>query len=423
MDIKDFIKHTGRTKVIIGNGFDLHCGIHTSYRDYYCKNWKKYWQIKKLLLDYENSNRQIDFSNKSIQKWNIWDIFFAINSPDNPNVCKQYWCDIEKLMLSSLIASEEIEKYKDKIPLYMHSRIHWPDLWGLIFNKKPTDPRDRFIVEFIEHGMRENDYLVFSYYDFLLQQLNVFEKNFGEFIYYQIHDRYLEKINRGRAFYNRMYMSKVVDTIDELCCGHTAIDIDSFNFSPLYDETNKAPVNHINGSWNRPIFGVDSCFEPSDLRYIFTKTSRRIESKIIENSVTSEVGFSNVIVYGHSLDSADYSYFFPIFDKLKLLDNEARGKLIFAYTIYDQSKEQSIKTELRGQVSKLLFNYAKDKMIPNPNRFLDSISTQQRIIFYEIPLIQEEAYRYQADSFEEDWQKMIKEMDNELSKGLDSIII
>ena len=422
MEIKDFVKRAGRTKVIIGNGFDLHCGLHTTYRDYYCKNWKKYWQIKKLFFDYENKERKIDFSNRIIQRWNLWDIFFAINSSDNPRDCKEYWCDIEKLILSSLISQVDTEINREKLILYMRSRIHWPDLEDYVSRDLlPTDNRERFVTEFIQHGMKEHGFVVSQYYEFILEQLNEFEEAFGKFVYYQIHDEYFEKINHGQPFLKQTYMYRVVKTIDELCGGHSMIDVDSFNFSPLYDETHKALTNNINGTCDRPIFGVDSCFEPNDRRYIFTKTSRRMESKIIESYVSVDIKFSNVIVYGHSLDSADYSYFFPIFDKLKLLDNESGGKLIFAYSIYNQLEEQSIKTELRENVSKLLFNYAKEKMVPNPNRFLDSISTQKRVVFYEIPLIQSNPY--QVDSFEERWKIMIDEMDRELSKGLDSIVI
>ena len=421
MEIKEFIKHTGIAKLIIGNGFDLHCGIHTAYSDYYCKNWKKYRRIQQLLFDYENNHKEIDFSNKEIDSWNVWDIFFAINSSEDPHTCKKLWCEIERLILSSLISEEEAKSDEQdanfsKLVLYMASNVHWPNLFYYVAqNTMPVDYSNKFMVEFIKHGIEKHKFVVSQFYEFILEQLGEFEKSFGSFIYCQTHSKFHEDLNPGRVFLNTIYYEKVNETIQELCQRNNMVEIDSFNYSPLDgDAEHKLFVNYINGSYQKPIFGIDSCFEPSDQRFIFTKTSRRMESRIIENNIIPECKFDSVIVYGHSLDSSDYSYFFPIFDQLKLLDNEAKGRLIFAFSIFDASKEQIIQTRLREDVSKMLFSYAKEKMIPNPNRFLDSISTQKRVLFYEIPVIPKEAYRYRADLFEEEWKKAIKEMDKEI---------
>ena len=45
----EFIKKLDKVKVILGNGFDLHCGLYTKYSDFYCKHWKKLHRIKKLI--------------------------------------------------------------------------------------------------------------------------------------------------------------------------------------------------------------------------------------------------------------------------------------------------------------------------------------------------------------------------------------
>ncbi len=416
MDLNTFISNAGSTKIVIGNGFDLHCGIHTKYSDYYCKNWRKYRLIQRLFFDYKNNGKQIDFSSDVINSWNVWDIFFALNSPDDPNTCKYLWCDIERLILASLISNQEINDDLSGLILYLSPSIHWPDLkQNIVQRSLPSNTEERFMAEFVTHKMEEGKYWVSKYYDFILDQLINFEASFGNFIYGQTHNEYLERINYEHQFLNQLYFKKALSTLDELQPNSSIFHIDSFNYTPLYgDEEHKVLVNYINGSYEKPIFGIDSFFEPDDERFIFTKTSRRIESKIVENDYSADLDFKNIIIYGHSLNEADYSYFFPIFDKLELTNNEAVGRLIFGYSIFKRSDEQIIKTDLRKNVAKLLYTYAKEKKIPNPKRFLDSVSIQKRVLFYEVDVIPKDRYRYCVDDFEEEWKKIIKTMEQQV---------
>ena len=99
--------------------------------------------------------------------------------------------------------------------------------------------------------------------------------------------------------------------------------------------------------------------------------------------------FENLIIYGHSLDKADYSYFFPIFDKLCLTDNNACNTIVFGFTIYDMSKENDIKKTLSARIYKILKAYAvyKGYSINDATRLVDYLSIQRRIVMYEIPEI------------------------------------
>lgn len=169
-------------------------------------------------------------------------------------------------------------------------------------------------------------------------------------------------------------------------------------------------MQHINGSWKNPIFGVDTVFEPKDPAFIFTKTSRRIDSDLFDNSIETKPDFENLVIYGHSLDEADYSYFFPAFDKLKLTDSLASNVVVFAYSIYDSNKEEEIKAELRQAVSNIMYAYAKSKNLSDPKRFLDSLSTQKRIVTYEIPMLDRKEYGYSL--IDQNWDRIYKEIDN-----------
>ena len=419
----DFLKHlnrNGNIRVVIGNGFDLFCGIHTTYSDYYCKNWRKYISIQAIIDNYVNQNHDIDFSNNVVNSYNVWDVFFALHSDKDPRKCKQKWCDIEKLILASLIREKSMTVSKEMKEIGSLSIIHWPDLKHYL-NSKATHPdlRNRLMAEFVDNKMNQGGYISSDYYDFLLDQLHTFEVDFGRFISSQIMGS-LSNENGNSLHLNGCYYRKVKNLLKELCPLENTIRVDTFNYSDLVRPLSSVNcdveivLNHINGSCSNPIFGIDSKFSPSDPRFIFTKTSRRIESKMVFKNYLSEESFNHVVIFGHSLDEADYSYFFPIFDKLNMLDSNAKGTLVFAFNIYDSKKTKSIKKNLRQGVSKMLYNYALEHQVSNPNRFLDSVSTQKRILFYEVKNTNKRDSEKEIDRFEEEWKKTIEMMELEL---------
>jgi len=410
MDKKEFIKSLSKVKLIIGNGFDLHCGLHTKYSDYFLKNSAKYRLISELLEKYEKT-KTLDFEDKKVSNLNTWDIFFVINSSKNPQANKDNWCDIERLLLSSLMNETDKNTTLESLLAYMPSIVHWSEIRRHIArNTKATNHIDMFVVEFMKFKMNSQGLYPVDFYQFLLNELKEFEREFGKFIYAQLHVTWFERCNYGQVFLNEPYIRMAMDTIDELCDLNNLVAIDSFNYGDIRDRRISDRLQNINGNIQFPIFGVDSIFEPKDERFIFTKTGRRIDSDCFDSNYEAKPEFENIVIYGHSLNQADYSYFFPVFDRMKLTDNLATNKIIFAYSIYDEEQKQSIKSHYREAVSKLLYAYAIDKKIANPSRFIDSLSTQKRIIMYEIPTLQREPYG--ETLIDEDWNKIYKKAES-----------
>ena len=89
---EDFVKSLKNVKLIIGNGFDLHCGLHTKYSDFYCKNIDKYQYISKKYKTYKQTD-EVDFKS-DVSKFSVWDIFFCLNSSEYPEHNSKSWCDI-----------------------------------------------------------------------------------------------------------------------------------------------------------------------------------------------------------------------------------------------------------------------------------------------------------------------------------------
>lgn len=406
---QEYIQTLTNVKVVLGNGFDLHCGLRTTYNDFFRFNFKKIIHIKKLFDEYEKRETfNVNFSDPKNNLINTWDVFFALNKIfdiENKN-----WCDIERLIYSSLVPYDKDLSDTKTIVIGLGSDINWNHINSLIFSgRTATNYLDRFIVEFIKARAGFKGIKLNNFYRFLLLELKEFEKNFGEFIYRQFHIKYLETCNGGMVFLNTNYLNNAVYTINELANADNIVAIDSFNFSVIEKDSIKEKFHNINGTYESPIFGVDTRFSPEEPRYIFAKTSRRIDSDMAGETFDKKVDFSNLVIYGHSLNEADYSYFFPVFDKLNLLDSTATGVVVFAYSIYKEKLFEKIESELRMSISKIVLEYAKSKNIPNPERLLDSLSTQKRILTYKINTLSPLCRA--PTEIDKDWEKIDKEIE------------
>ena len=409
MNKNELVKSLDNVKVVLGNGFDLCCGLHTRYSDYYCKHWRKYIFLKKLYKSFVGLGPLIDKKDERLKGINIWDVFFTINSSDNPKDNMKDWCDIEYLIKTSLYDSEK-EKDPSKFLLNMlFSSINWhlvKKIYGL--NDEYERNAQGFVAFFVKYKMEQLKWIKGSFFEFLLMQLKEFEKDFGKFIYQQIHLERIEQIRFGIEIPNDLYISKANHILNQLCNLDTA-SIDTFNYSLIEDDSILPKLSHINGSWEEPIFGIDTFLQPDKAEYIFTKTNRRMESDIKDIDYHEKADFKHLVIFGHSLNEADYSYFFPIFDKLKVLESNAQGLLIFAYYVWDKNKEEEITSNLRSKISKMIYKYAEESGVNNPNRFLDTLSTRGRIVIYEIedfPI----SLKHLKNTLDAEWEQIYKEV-------------
>lgn len=114
MNKEEFVKSLTKVKLVIGNGFDLHCGLHTRYYDYYCKKIQIFSFIKELYKSYEKTNT-INIDDEKIKDISTWSVFFALNSFRYTYTNERFWCDIERLMLSSFMTRPiSTDKFSDE---------------------------------------------------------------------------------------------------------------------------------------------------------------------------------------------------------------------------------------------------------------------------------------------------------------------
>lgn len=390
MTKEEMIKDLKNVKLVIGNGYDLHCGLKSSYADFFMRDADKNNYFNKWLDEFkekislnafttEQSKEDVWVEFKSIDELNIWDLFFYIETKTTNQNNKEawLWCDIETVMYNSLKSYDSRECNTNL--------FRWEHVYKAITKKMPKEFKFWKIYVMakviLEKRNMEKFKNIDEFYYYILDELNQFEKEFGMFIDKKryLYSNFLLKIP-NTDFEKRSKM-----TLQELCNVDNLVSIDSFNYDDIGDENLNKILHNINGNLENPIFGIDSNLcRASDPRFIFTKTNRRMELEMINFKCQKDIAFDNVIVYGHSLSSNDYSYFFPLLDKLEMTNFLSNKKIIFGFSVYDREKETEIKRKNRLNIQKLFEAYANYKGLKDVNRLLDSLTTQNRVLTYEI---------------------------------------
>jgi hypothetical protein len=392
---------SGQTKIVLGNGADIHCGLNTRYSDFFATRKDCYRAIEEWII---SSPNPLTYVQESASNWEdfrprpslpqdltLWELLFYLISSNHggslkiPDLDRINWCDIESVMRSSLTG--------DSLPLFgrvINYPVQWTNIIKLFTDKtflnknKPDNPNEVVLAMYIKEFWSPKDVqeIKQSFYSNLLDDLQKFETMFGEFVAKQITSLYSENL--------QSLIQK------ELSNGfNTVASIDSFNYSnPGLLETN-APIRHLNGDSKAPIFGIDSLgISTNSPEYIFTKTWRHLErdAQNAERQISNP--FQNVVIYGHSLNAQDFSYFFPIFDSMNLRDPTQHGVLAIGYTVFDSSRTQSIRRSLIKSVAYLFEkyeDYIRGGEIKD-HHLLDSLVTFNRLLIFQVPEIEHHGF-------------------------------
>lgn len=371
--------------LILGNGFDLACGLPTtynkffewrfqkikeqcegietlldSYREYFHNHFFKITytkqdslknsdndtvKVRKSYLDIYSEFKVIIQSMKNKQI-NFFDLYFIFNKKEKTN-----WNDVESEIFKIVtgISIYHTRNSEDVMKSIMPGGNYYKNYSNRLEN---TVIYDLFLLMFIEQ-CKVDSYL--NIYEVLMKELKAFEAVFQKYIS-EITSKILEVPNFRIIYY---------ENCKKLIKLESSTYIVNFNYTSvkeIIENQIKNMPNEINvhGRYDQiTIFGIDQglCNVDTD-EYIFSKTYR----KIAENTDTmmlpckneSPIQHQELIFYGHSLAKADYSYFQSLFD---LYDIYNTTLLTFKYSIYDENKIYEIKQEIFHKVTKLLIDY------------------------------------------------------------------
>lgn len=103
-----------------------------------------------------------------------------------------------------------------------------------------------------------------------------------------------------------------------------------------------------------------------------------------EKTTTLTQPFSHLVVYGHSLDEQDYSYFFPLLDIIRTTEISSASKILFAFSIFGDNERAELVGQQSKAISKLFARYEEYKQMDKEHRLLDSLTAQGRVLMIEI---------------------------------------
>lgn len=366
--------------LILGNGFDLACGLKSAYSDFFLDRFKNLFcaeaenvfivkdlepylkktrtfiisfvnYTKQNLNAFEDNDINTDYYSALIKQNKLknittrWDLFFLFADLCVDKSIDEYkWMDVESLIydILSIVANSESNnlkmKYEAKINL-------GAKVW------KGIDLFKEVVFYLSYTGSNSQDEI----FNELFKDLKLFEAAFATFIQKQI------DLNRKDPI--KEYINNAVDLLEQLIrteqTASESVDVLSFNYSlderfiSLLTDENITSWTNIHGiadynepnaqkairrnkgnnnlnTFPAPIFGIDnhditSNGSNADLRILFTKSYRVIDNGI--NEIRTSNGYNNVdliTIYGHSLGRADYSYFETIFDENTLYSSNTR---------------------------------------------------------------------------------------------------
>lgn len=345
--------------LILGNGFDMHCGLNSSYKDFF----------RSSILDTIGE----PFGLKQLQSGvsGFWEAllleYYKFNDKDDYN-----WCDIETIIKDTLIdiyfGKNNIDKNINKGIYRKATRYLSGFTAGVRLDE--LDLIEKFLLDYcvkfitLNSGSVETPKLLVEH---LLQQLYNLEKRFCKYLKDQIitptlNENYIikavnllaeltcfacynfDKLDDLVTVNKRKYLTDVFDNLSN-------VFILNFNYTALFDILEvESPCyyNNVHGKLcahrclqncnaSNIIFGIDDNLiqtygASSELR-LFSKTYRTMLNADKYSTILPPNGNNQIAIkfYGHSLSEADYSYFQSIFDYYDLYKNN-KVSLTFYYS-------------------------------------------------------------------------------------------
>ena len=341
---------------ILGNGFDLYLGLKTRYSDYF-KNRKIseefFEKIKSIfknsigsynydartkvytVFDYDETllNMQIVQLYKDIEK-NLFYLYLMFLKK-----CDLNWNEVESNILPFIRDTSEIFKLKMETIL---GNIEKNEMYKYLLIAKVII-KDRKNLNFL---------------DFIMEQLNLFEKDFGNYI--GSLELKGESKNRLINIFRTTCRKKIINFNYSIFLQDLIDRYKDIAFSEIEIARRIKPIEsivNIHGDFKNPIFGIDSLNSEEQFQN-FTKTSRILNNDTVGNfELPKPEKLGTINFFGHSLSEADYSYFQSLFDYYDIYSSNI--KLNFMYSEYDKNDLTRAKRETHNNVVKLMKNYGE----------------------------------------------------------------
>lgn len=339
--------------VVIGNGFDLECKLKSSFTSFI--------SARNRALEQEGNSE----SNPLGFKRNLWDVILGSMDGD-------HWADVEGAIarwvvpmgwgggINSVFGESSLDKTVDVLHDFSRGKKS-------TFDSKSIPGK---VASYLSEGspQKARQWNKEKLLELTRHDLECLEKEFSA---------YLAQAEKDQPDYRENARRLMCELILQSRPSEKDYDIEesvlSFNYThpieSLHSEGHKTSYINIHGRLGGEIvFGIDGTGRMNDPTVTpFTKTYRLLSLDVSDtrslvhaaspHRLPKDYGTALIKFYGHSLGSADYSYFQAIFDSVHLY--EGQTQLIFFYRRHDDKTSEEVRVETMSQVIKLLDAYGR----------------------------------------------------------------
>ena len=349
--------------LILGNGFDLECGLNSSFRDFFSTEREPLIPARFLHEDAYYDAWKESASNPNLTLWD-----FILKGQKKGN-----WCDIEAAILKQISDIDSIFLNLTRIDDLKSEQL-------TIYGCPDHRELQRFHIFYDIHeylSLHANMTAISSKESlslFLLNELHRLESAFAEFLRKQTWGQTADECARDKKRAEISYETSAKAKLHILLSFALQPDdrrsytysILSFNYTGPFDISSneigqRVAYTNIHGlcrEGEEIIFGIDGKEKLVDeIARPFTKTYRLLSlggpnARDVVRSDTRCIKF-----YGHSLSDADYSYFQAIFDAVHLYSSDV--SLVFFYRCFDEKDPLIHRSEMMNKVVSLLTAYGE----------------------------------------------------------------
>lgn len=331
--------------LVIGNGFDLACNLKSDFGSFFKPRFDLIRTIESIGMP-DGRSMGLKLREAGLT---VWDIVLLDHSGDN-------WCDVEAA-IAKWVRPHESQRYIDLLDSIFTLKFKG-ERWQNRLSPELAEGRvRRYLVE----GMfgLEDSYSRDTLNRLFLDELHRLEAAFDAYLTKQV-----EETSRYPKDAHQLLYEIIKQDMPSKKDFRIELSILSFNYTGpkemQFDNSDGViPYVNIHGRLSEGIiFGVDGKGMMTNANVVpFTKTYRLMAKGGPQRYEVLSGDVDLIKFFGHSLASADYSYFQAIFDAVNLYDGDTR--LVFYYRPYAGKSDLEVRTEMMDCVTNLLSTYGE----------------------------------------------------------------
>ena len=343
--------------LIVGNGFDLKCGLHSKYIDFLHSQRKGHARFDKFIEFLENNSFDTFNADKlhSIEDIieveediSFLDYYFTILDWRSGKLNKEKaWSDIEDMLLYGFSYSNDSFGF------------HFDDCYSCyddeITKKEHPYYRDSYphliISNYLSKVFNQKQIIYLQFRKYVLSELDAFSLCFSKYINEQVKN-------------NQNYYQQAQELITRITnVGLNECEIISFNYTEPVSGPNLANIHGL-ASKNKIVLGI-TCGEGEKKETVhnswYYKATKEYKiANVLASGIKVYANYDDVtdiFIYGLSLGQQDYDFFDNLFDEFDILMRVYKVTIHFCFSTYGGKSRDEVEIETTSRVAELINHF------------------------------------------------------------------